>query len=149
MNGQRKSCGGFSLLELIFFLVVAGISMAGITPLYLQVLSTLHILDDGLQAEYLGLETVESMKAAYGNGSGFANLTEANFPSQTGISIGGTITFDRTVEIEGMVPGQTPDPCTGQEYAGEAYKCLTVTVMATGSSEILFRERVVNADLLN
>ncbi|MEO5330518.1 MAG: prepilin-type N-terminal cleavage/methylation domain-containing protein [Magnetococcus sp. YQC-5] len=140
---------GFTLIEVIFFIVVVGVSMAGITPLYMTVLSNLHTLNDGMQAEYLGWESVEKLKAAYANGSGFAKLTEVNFPSESGINLGGTVLFDRTIEIEGMIPGKTPDPCTGQAYNGELFKCLTVTVKVNGSGEVLFIERMVNSDLQN
>ncbi|MBF0126096.1 MAG: hypothetical protein HQM02_02695 [Magnetococcales bacterium] len=147
--GKRLTAGGFTLLEVIFFIVVTGLSLASITPLYMTIFSNLTALNEGMQAEYLGQETVEAMKSAYGKGEGFGKLLEANFPSETGIDVGGAATFDRTIEIEGYVPGQTPNPCTGQEYNGESYKCLTVTVKVNGSSTILFRERMVHTDLLN
>lgn len=147
---RRVKQKGFTLIEVIFFIVVVGIAMAGITPLYMQVLSGLHVLNEGMQAEFLGREMSESLRAAYGkDGSGFVNLTQANFPSQTGIDLGSGFQFDRTVEVQGMIPGQLPDPCTGQPYNGESFKCLTVTVKASGSGEILFQERMVNTDLLN
>ncbi len=146
---QKNKQGGFTLIEVIFFIVVTGIAMAGITPLYMQVLSNLHTLNDGMQAEFLGREMSESLRAAYAKGSGFNNLTEANFPSKTGIDLGGTVLFDRTVKIEGMIPGQLPDPCTGKSYSGEAFKCLTVTVTASGTGSVLFKEHMVNTDLSN
>ncbi|MEO5344884.1 MAG: type II secretion system GspH family protein [Magnetococcus sp. YQC-9] len=146
---KKHSATGFTLIEMIFFIVISGISLAGIIPLYNQVLSSLHVLDEGMQAEYLGLEMVETLKSVYNKGNGYANLVEANFPPEYGINIGGTLQFDRTVQIEGMIPGQAPNPCTGQEYNGEPFKCLTVTVTKSGSSGALFQERLVNADLLN
>ncbi|MBF0213988.1 MAG: type II secretion system protein [Magnetococcales bacterium] len=145
----NRTTGGFSLIEMILFIVVVGISMAGIIPLYNTVLSNLHVISDSMQAEYLALEMAETLRAAYAKGAGFVNVTEANFPSQTGIDVGGTLRFDRTVVIEGMIPGQLPNPCTGQEYNGEAYKCVTVTVSETGSGTVLFREHMVHSDLLN
>ncbi|MBF0190854.1 MAG: type II secretion system protein [Magnetococcales bacterium] len=146
---HKRASQGFTLIEMIFFIVIAGISLAGIVPLYNTVLVNLHVLNDGMQAEYLGLEMVETLVSANAGGAGFANLTEANFPSQTGIDLGGTLRFDRVVQIEGMIPGQQPNPCTGLEYNGESFKCLTVTVAENGSGQVLFKQQMVNADLPN
>ncbi|NGZ07589.1 MAG: hypothetical protein G8237_14685 [Magnetococcales bacterium] len=146
---NKPASGGFSLIEAIFFIVVAGISMAGVIPLYSNVLTNQYKVSTYMQAEYLFLETAESLRAAYAKGAGFANITEANFPSRMAMDLGGTMRFDLLIEVEGMVPGQLPNPCTGQDYAGESYKCVTVTVRKAGSSEVLFRKQMLNADLLN
>ncbi|MBF0273393.1 MAG: type II secretion system protein [Magnetococcales bacterium] len=146
---HKRASQGFTLIEVIFFIVIAGVSMAGLVPLYNTVLLNLHVLSDGMQAEYLALEMVETLTAAYAKGAGFANLTEANFPSQTGIDLGGTMRFDRIIQIEGMIPGKQPNPCTGMEYNGEPFKCLTMTVMENGSGRVLFKQQMVSADLLN
>ncbi|MBF0163268.1 MAG: prepilin-type N-terminal cleavage/methylation domain-containing protein [Magnetococcales bacterium] len=148
MRGHRGAAG-FSLIEMIFFIVVLGISMAGIIPLYNNVLSNLHVMDEGMQAEYLGLEMVETLKSVYNKGAGFIKIVDANFPSQYGIDIGGRLQFDRVVVIEGMIPGLVPGPCTGQDYIDEDFKCITVKVLRSGSSEVLFREQLINSDLLN
>ncbi|MBF0178930.1 MAG: type II secretion system protein [Magnetococcales bacterium] len=137
----RCSIAGFSLIEVIFFIVIAGISLSAITPLYMTVLSNLHIVSDGLQAEFLAQESLESVAATYGKGNdplAFNRISEANFPTQNGIDIGGTITFDRVIAIEGRIPGKTPDPCTGQPYNGEAGKCVKVTVKASSTGEVLY-----------
>ncbi|MBF0416840.1 MAG: type II secretion system protein [Magnetococcales bacterium] len=148
MNGRRKAAG-FTLFELILFIVVTSISLAGIIPLYNNVLTGLQVVDELTQAEYLGLEMVETLRSVYNEGIGYANLIEANFPSELAINIGGTYRFDRFVQIEGMIPGLNPGPCTGLEYNGEPFKCLTVSVKRSGSDAVLFQERLFNTDLSN
>ncbi|MBF0626877.1 MAG: type II secretion system protein [Magnetococcales bacterium] len=148
MPSKRKA-GGFSLIELIFFIVISGITLVGIVPLYTTVLTNLHVHSDIVQAEYLGWEMAETLQSAYNKGDGFLDLTEAKFPTQTGIDLGGTLKFDRLVEVEGMIPGRLPNPCTGQEYAGEPYKCLTVIVKQAGTNQELFRVRMINSDIKN
>lgn len=143
MSGQRKSCG-FTLIELILFIVVTSISVLGIIPLYNNILTNLHVMDDGIQAKYLGIEMVETLKSVNRkDGSGFASLIEANFPAERGIDIGGQTRFDRFVTIEGMIMGQLPTPCTKQEYNGEANKCIYVSVTKSGSSQTLWRDTLM------
>lgn len=146
---------GFSLIEMILFIVVTGIAMLGIVPLYNNVLANLHLISDTMQAEYLGLEMVERLTATYFNapvgapaGSrNFVGITSANFPSETAIDMGAGLKFDRTVTVEGMVPGQTPNPCTGSAYNGESYKCVIVVVTPNGSNQILFKSTQGFSDL--
>ncbi|MBF0440222.1 MAG: type II secretion system protein [Magnetococcales bacterium] len=140
---------GFTLIEVIFFIVISAIAMAGIAPLYMTVLSDLQALSVGMQAEYLGWERLEALKSTYGNGEGFDKLTTANFPAESGLDIGGTVLFDRSVTIEGgtVLTGALNLSCSGQAYQGEPYKCLIVQVAAQGSSSVLFKQRMVAVNL--
>ncbi|GAB0057151.1 hypothetical protein SIID45300_01474 [Candidatus Magnetaquicoccaceae bacterium FCR-1] len=148
MRGPRKSAG-FTLFELILFIVITGITATGLIPLYNNVLSNLHVMNEGMQASYLGWEMIETLKSinGYNPPAGFGNLIEANFPPEYGIDVGGQLRFDRFVQIEGMIPGQMPTPCTGQEYNNEAFKCITVSVRKTGTSENLFSYTIYSSDL--
>ncbi|MBF0340941.1 MAG: hypothetical protein HQL95_08270 [Magnetococcales bacterium] len=134
---------GFSLLEAIFFIVVSGIALSAIIPLYGTVLSNVHVLSDNMQAEYLGLEMIERINAVYNKASppatlkSFILVTEAQFPSEVAIDLGGgAMKFDRTVEVQGRIN----NVCTGIPYNGEAEKCVFVRVKDNRTGQELYKD---------
>ncbi|MBF0425033.1 MAG: type II secretion system protein [Magnetococcales bacterium] len=127
--------GGFTLIELIVFILVVAIAMLAIVPLYLQVAVGAKSTREMLQGQYLAQERLEQMVAEVYKGGGFSAITAANFPSETNLNIGANINFDRTVVIEGATFAGGTLTCNGNGvYTSESYKCVYIRVYRSGST---------------
>ncbi|MBF0136339.1 MAG: prepilin-type N-terminal cleavage/methylation domain-containing protein [Magnetococcales bacterium] len=128
------STKGFTLIELIVFIVVVAVVMAGIVPLYLQVTLGSKNTREMLQAQYLAQERIEQMEAEKSKGGGFTSVTTTNFPNETNINIGASLNFDRTVAIQGATLAGGTLTCDGTNYTSGDYKCIFVQVYRTGTT---------------
>ncbi|MBF0175464.1 MAG: prepilin-type N-terminal cleavage/methylation domain-containing protein [Magnetococcales bacterium] len=129
---------GFTLIELIVFIVVVALGLLAVVPLYLQITVGAKSSREMLQAQYLAQERLEQMLAEKYAGGGFTAVTAANYPNESNINIGASLNFDRTVVIEGASLVGTTLTCNGTGvYTAESYKCLYVRVFAHGKTTIL------------
>ncbi|MBF0152493.1 MAG: type II secretion system protein [Magnetococcales bacterium] len=132
---SRLPDSGFTLIELIVFIVVVSIALLAVVPLYFQVATGAKFAREMMQAQYLAQERLEEMISEKYMGGGFASITSANYPSQTNIDIGANINFDRTVIIEGGSLAGGTMTCNGTGvYTAESYKCVYVNVFRNGST---------------
>ncbi|MBF0309083.1 MAG: prepilin-type N-terminal cleavage/methylation domain-containing protein [Magnetococcales bacterium] len=134
--------GGFSLIELIIFLVVVSVAFAGLVPLYSSVLRS-SFLRESVQGRFLADQVLEQMRAEVGElgSTGFDNITSAKYPSQNGIDIGATVTFNRQVTIEGASVVGGSVVCTGAAPTTETYKCVFVQVIKASDGQTLSNQQ--------
>lgn len=128
---------GFTLIELIFFMVMLGLVVVGIVPLVDRIFSDLHRVMEYTQGYFLAQGVLEQTYAR-NEGGAFdqivwdeACLDPNEFPS---------------LRCEMDVVGATFDADTGifnctNGYSNENYKCVTVTIYSIHSNEVIAREK--------
>ncbi|MBF0368171.1 MAG: prepilin-type N-terminal cleavage/methylation domain-containing protein [Magnetococcales bacterium] len=127
---------GFSLIELIIFIVIISITIAGVVPMFMEALSSSFVREN-IQARFLAQEVLEEI---YGdvneNGSaGFDRINSTNYPGDLDLDIGANINFDRLITLgEGTLSGTTVtcDYDTAPSPSSD-YGCVTVTVKVASS----------------
>ncbi len=139
----RPMSWGFTLVELIFFIVIIGIIGAVMGPVFGRAFSSLHIIGDGVRGHYLAQERLEEMCAGMRETD-----SEDWFPGIRDESE--TITLDgsrlvRIVQVQGADLNGDDLACTGLSYSGEPFKCVTVTVKHADTGEFLGDGRMVLA----
>ena len=135
MNGRRRHAG-FTLIELIFFIVVVAIAAAAMAPLFGQALSGLDGIGERVQAHYLVQEWLETRAV-----EPFPGIAD-----ETGTVTLDGIPFTREQSVEGAALDGTTLACTGSPHVDEAFKCVTVTVRRAGAGEILASGRKMVAE---
>ncbi|MBF0369667.1 MAG: type II secretion system protein [Magnetococcales bacterium] len=146
MNPHRWEGGretGFTLIELVLFLVVIAIAIGGILPLFLQVLSGINVFREQVQADFLAREILEEIQAQQFRGGGFSAITVAAYEGDEVIDIGAEVLFNRNVDLMGASLSGSAITCTGSDPAGESYLCVKVTVTNLENSEHLAQSQTV------
>jgi prepilin-type N-terminal cleavage/methylation domain-containing protein len=132
---------GFTLIELIVALVLLGICVVGLMPVFQQILGANHRIGEMHQAQLLAQEKMaEVLEARWGSG-GFNGIDPSRFPDEIGFDIGGPVRFDRAVEIQGGSFNGNDNSfiCSGAAYINETHRCVFVTVRLTGEGTLLAR----------
>lgn len=138
---------GFSLIEFIFWIVVVSVTAAGMIPLVSQVLSTLHLASEGMQAHLLAQAVVEQMNAVEEN-SGFEQIQagECRKPDGTPwVGAGLPLTCQVTLWAAEPKLALNTMECTNQAYVDGEYKCVLVALHHTPSNEPIAQVRALFA----
>lgn len=122
---KKQRCDrGFTLIELIFFMVIVSLSLTGIAPLANQVVSKLYLAREYAQAHFLAQAVLEKMKAEFAGGKRFETIIEDGCDRLDGTSwVQG---FSWNCQIETAVEGSTT--------------AVAVTISWLDTGEIISRE---------
>ncbi|MBF0358269.1 MAG: prepilin-type N-terminal cleavage/methylation domain-containing protein [Magnetococcales bacterium] len=132
-----KSSSGFSLLELIIVIVVVGISVVILLPVFSRVITSSHRVSELHQGQLLAQERMGQMLQTRWADDGFNNIVDDN----ESIDLGGPVLFDRELSVQGGVfnSGNGSLSCSGSAYNSEAYKCVIIKVGIAGEGSPLVK----------
>ncbi|MBF0185271.1 MAG: hypothetical protein HQM06_12920 [Magnetococcales bacterium] len=131
MNSKQR---GASLLELLIWIMVISVAVAGIIPLYLQTLSHLHSPMEGMQAHLLAQAVVEQLQAIDANSaSDLSQLPSGECRQPDGVTpwVDPSLPLRCRIDLWVAQPpaGSNPFACTRQPWTeNDIYLCATVTV---------------------
>lgn len=138
---------GFSLIEFVFWIVVVSVIAAGMIPLVGQVLSSLHLATEGMQAHLLAQAVVEQMNGVEEN-RGFDQIQGGACLKPDGVTpwVGAGLPFTCQITLWKAEPKLALNTveCTNQAYVdGDPHKCLLVALRHTPSNEPLAQIRAL------
>ncbi|MEO5363914.1 MAG: type II secretion system GspH family protein [Magnetococcus sp. DMHC-8] len=135
---RRRPDQGFSLLELIVWMVVVSLAAAGLIPLFGQVFSSLHWATEGMQGHWLAQAVVEQMNAQDAELGGFEQIRAGECLKPDGLTPwAGDLPLTCQITLRGAEPRWAANimECTPHAYADGDYKCVTVTLRQRLSGE--------------
>ncbi len=132
-----KNSSGFSLIELIIVIVVVGISVVILLPVFSNVITSAHRVSELHQGQLLAQERMSQMLNTRWADGGFADIVD----DEESIDLGGPVQFDRELEVQGGVfnSGTGSLSCSGSAYNNEDYKCVIITVGIAGADSPLVK----------
>lgn len=140
---------GYTLIELVVAIVILGVVVVGLLPVFSNILSSSHRVGEMHQGALLVRERMEDVIAVRRQMgfTGFAELTAERFGDEIALDLGGPILFDRSVSIQGgeFYPIDGSLGCGGFPYNGEAYKCVKVVVKTNGEGVVLSQRSIIFA----
>ena len=128
---KRLRCKqGFALIELIFFMVVVSLAIAGIVPLVNQVFSNLHVATEQAQGYFLVQGVLEQIDARNAGGEPFDVII-----NDINITGSGCKKPDGTLWENGF-----PWRCQVEGYVAQNQKSVIVTISHIDTNEVVFRD---------
>jgi prepilin-type N-terminal cleavage/methylation domain-containing protein len=144
---DRGGKGGFTLVELIITIVVLGITLLGLQPVFSHVLASAHRVSELHQGQLLAQEQMSELLAdrLHGTGPGYSGL--AAMAGTSRIDLGGPVLFERTVAVEGGIFNIDDNSlsCSGSAFANEEYACLIIEVRVAGEERVVARRWTIFA----
>lgn len=151
MIAEKKTVGqdaaGLSLIELVVVLVITSLCVLTLLPVLTSLLSTGHRISEMHQGQLLAQERIDQIWAVWWGENGFNTVVDGLFPPESGLSTGGPIRFDRSVEIQGATFDAETESltCTGEAHTDESYKCVIVEVHTHAERTLLARRWILLA----
>ena len=138
---KRLSCErGFTLIELIIFIVVIGLVMAGMVSVVGQVLSRLHHMPEYIQGYFLVQAMVDQMNAQDAEAE-IGEIVSGSCQQPNGVTpwVAGDVAMTCEVDEVVAVPNFVTNSfeCTNQIYTEEPFKCVTITIRSQDSNEVI------------
>jgi prepilin-type N-terminal cleavage/methylation domain-containing protein len=134
---------GYSLIELIFVIVILGVSAVGILPMFSQALTSTQKISELHQGQLLAQEGINQVVADKWGDVGFTGV----LAQEEQIDLGGSLIFDKIVEVQGGIYNSSNSSlsCSGSPYSDEDYKCVIVKIQITGEEAILAKRWTILA----
>ena len=131
---------GFTLIEFILVIVIMGIALLGLMPVFNHVIASAHRVSELHQAQLLAQEWMSQGVATRWGTAGFEGLNTVLFVEDPDAAVG-PVLFERCVEIQSgsYNSGSNSLACSGAAYINEDYKCLIVTVRLAEEGSTLAR----------
>ncbi|MBF0283068.1 MAG: prepilin-type N-terminal cleavage/methylation domain-containing protein [Magnetococcales bacterium] len=135
---RRRPAKGFTLIEVIIFMVIVSASVTAIFGFFTNVQLQMMLPIKGVQASYLGMERMESIIQDR-MVNGFDNVTETNpaaiYQDEAALS-GNFSEYNRTVTIQGANEVANVVTCTGAAPTTENLRCVTVEVYEAAAGQL-------------
>jgi prepilin-type N-terminal cleavage/methylation domain-containing protein len=132
---MTKNSSGFSLIELIIVIVVVGISVVILLPVFSNVITSSHRISELHQGQLLVQDKMSQMLKMHWADNKFNEITD----EVESLDLGGPVQFDRELEVQGGNSVNGSLSCSGSAYNNEDYKCLIITVGIAGEGAPLVR----------
>lgn len=142
MKKTGRRSWGFTLIELIFLMVLVSIVAVGVAPLVAQVFSHVHVVKEGVQGHFLLRAVLAQTYARYENGMFDQIVSEENCLDSDGENWTAGFPFHCQMVVVGAdfnaVAGTLG--CKSDLSANEGYKCVTVTIRRIDTGGIITQE---------
>lgn len=116
------SPGGFTLIEMVFFIMIAGVSLVGIIPLFGQVLTNSYRSNEEVRAYYLIQEKLATLRSG----------------GEVGLSgVYGALSWQKEEKYGLFDPINHTLTCTTSNPGDDLFRCVTISVTHTASQEKL------------
>ncbi|MBF0193011.1 MAG: type II secretion system protein [Magnetococcales bacterium] len=132
---------GYSLIELVFVIVILGVSAVGVLPMFSQALFSAQKISEMHQGQMLAQEAINKVVKDKWGEVGFTGIVA----SLSQVDIGGPLIFEEIVEVEGGIYNSSDNSifCSGSTYTDENYKCVTIKIKIAFEEEILAKRWII------
>ncbi|MBF0399758.1 MAG: hypothetical protein HQL90_03210 [Magnetococcales bacterium] len=120
---------GFSLLEFVFWIVVVSVAVTGLIPLVSQLLSTIHLAREGMQAHFLAQAVVAQLNTVDERAGGFEQIRAGPCLKPDGAPwVGEGIPLSCQIEVWAALPNLPAHTleCSEHAYVSGDYKCVRI-----------------------
>ncbi|MBF0445314.1 MAG: type II secretion system protein [Magnetococcales bacterium] len=140
---KTQNSSGYSLIELIFVIVILGVAAVGLLPMFGQALSSAQQISEMHQGQMLAQEAMSQIVADRWGDVGFTGVVA----QEKQIDIGGPLLFEQIVEVQGGVYNSFNSSlsCSGSPYNNENYKCVIIKIKIASEEALLVRRWTILA----
>ncbi|MBF0381431.1 MAG: type II secretion system protein [Magnetococcales bacterium] len=130
-----QNCSGYSLIELVFVIVILAIVAVGLLPLFNIAITSAQEVSEIHQGQLLAQEGMSQIANQVQRGSGFVGVVDETLQ----IDLGGPLVFEKIVEVQGGLfnSNNSSLSCSGSPYNDERYKCVFITIKIASQETIL------------